>query len=116
MFDNVEAVSQIGNMALQLSKNLRVYTNGEEEFASKIQANTWRPDFESRVTVENRRIRSIRMLSDDTSQLLVTLDDGTQFEESYVVSPNYMVQWNKLAGALFVLMKPFNPVGLPATN
>lgn len=87
MFDNIEAVSQIGNMALQLSKNVRIYTNGDEEFASKIQNNAWRPDFESRVTIENRRIRSLRMLSDDTSQLLVTLDDGTQLEESYVVSP-----------------------------
>lgn len=87
MFDNIEAVSEIGNMALQLSKNLRVYTSGNGEFASKIQTNAWRPDFESRITIENRQIRSLRMLSDDTSQLLVTLDDGTQFEESYVVSP-----------------------------
>lgn len=84
MFDNMEAVTEVGNTALQLSKSLRIYTNGEEEFASKIQTSAWRPDFESRVTVETRRIRSIRMLSDDTSQLLVTLDDGTQFEESYV--------------------------------
>jgi hypothetical protein len=87
MFGSIEAVTEIGNMALQLSKNLRVYTNGEEGFASKIQTHAWRPDFESRVTVEPRRIRSLRMLSDDTSQILVTLDDGTQFEESYVVSP-----------------------------
>lgn len=74
-------------MALQLSKNLRIYTNGDEDFASQIRTNAWRPDFESRITFENRRIRSLRMLSDDTSQLQVTLDDGTQFEESYVVSP-----------------------------
>lgn len=87
MFDNLEAVSQIGNMALQLSKTLRIYTNGDDEFASQIRTNAWRPDFESRITFENRRIRSLRMLSDDTSQLQVTLDDGTQFEESYVVSP-----------------------------
>lgn len=87
MFDNTEAISEVGNMALQLSKNLRIYTNGDEEFASKVQSNSWRSDFESRVTVEKRRIRSLRMLSDETSQLLVTLDDGTQFEESYVVSP-----------------------------
>lgn len=75
-------------MAMQLSKNLRIYTNGNDEFSSKIQANAWRLDFESRITIENRSIRSIRMLSDDTSQLLVTLDDGTQFQESYVVSPS----------------------------
>lgn len=87
MFDKIDAVSQIGNMALQLSKTVRIYTNGDQDFASKIQSNAWRPDFESRVTIENRRIRSLRMLSDDTSQLLVTLDDGTQLEESYVVSP-----------------------------
>lgn len=85
MFDNVEAVTEVGNTALQLSKNLRIYTNGEEEFASKIKTSAWRPDFEARVTIESRRIRSIRMLSDDNSQLMVTLDDGTQFEESYVV-------------------------------
>jgi len=87
MFDSIEAVSEIGNTALQLSKNLRIYTNGDEDFASKVQTKGWRPDFESRVTIESRRIRSLRMLSDETSQLLVTLDDGTQFEESYVVSP-----------------------------
>lgn len=86
MFDSLETVSQIGNTALQLSKNLRIYTNGNEEFTSQIQANAWRPDFKSRVTIEKRCIRSLRMLSDDTSQVLVTLDDGTQFEESYVVS------------------------------
>lgn len=116
MFDNVEAISQIGNMALQLSKNLRVYTNGNEEFASKVQANAWRPDFESRITIENRHIRSLRMLSDDTSQLLVTLDDGTQFEESYVVSSKEMAQWNRLGRVQFVLMKTFNLAGLPSTN
>lgn len=85
MFDYMGAVTEVANTALQLSKNLRIYTNGEEEFASKIKASAWRSDLESRVTTESRRIRGIRMLSDNSSRLMVTLDDGTQFEESYVV-------------------------------
>ncbi|KAL1867683.1 hypothetical protein Daus18300_006239 [Diaporthe australafricana] len=84
IFNNTETVSQVGNTALQLSKNLRIYTNGDEEFTSEIETKAWRPDFKSRITIEKRRIRSLRMLSDDTSQVLVTLDDGTQFEESCV--------------------------------
>lgn len=73
-------------MALQLSKNLRIYTNGNEESASEIQANAWRPDFQSRVTIEKRPIRSLRMLSNEASDVLVTLEDGTQLKESFIVS------------------------------
>lgn len=73
-------------MALQLSKNLRIYTNGDEDVASEMQANAWRPDFQSRVTVERRAIKSLSMVSYETSEVLVTLEDGTKIRESFIVS------------------------------
>lgn len=85
LFASAGVISHVGNMVLQLSKNLRIYTNGNEDSASEIQANAWRPDFQSRVTVEKRAIRSLRMVSYGASEVLVTLDDGTQIKESYIV-------------------------------
>ncbi|ROV96238.1 hypothetical protein VMCG_07720 [Cytospora schulzeri] len=81
---STSSVSQVGNMALQLSKNLRIYTNGNDDTASEVQANAWRPDFQSRVTIEKRAIRSLRMTSYEASEVLVTLEDGTQFKESFI--------------------------------
>ncbi|KAI3395507.1 hypothetical protein diail_1293 [Diaporthe ilicicola] len=121
-FDNIEIVSQIGNSALQLSKSMRIYINGNEEFAAQIQAEAWRPDFKSRITIEKRRIRSLRMLSDDTSQVLVTLDDGTQFEESYVayrphieINGPFVEQLGLETGAQgeIKISSPFNETSVP---
>lgn len=86
MFADAGDVSHVGNMVLQLSKNLRIYTNGNEDVASEVQANQWRPDFQSRVTIEKRAIRNLRMVSYEASEVLVTLVDGTQFKESFIVS------------------------------
>lgn len=76
----------MGSLALQLSKTVRVYTNGNEEAESKIQAITGRPEIQSRITLEERPIRSVYMVSSEASDVLVTLTDGTQFEESFIVS------------------------------
>ncbi|KAK7744455.1 hypothetical protein SLS53_003339 [Cytospora paraplurivora] len=81
-----DTISQVGSLALQLSKTVRVYTNGNEEAASKIQAISGRPDVQSRITIEERPIRSVYMVSSEASDVLVTLADGTQFKESFIVS------------------------------
>lgn len=73
-------------MALRFSKTLRIYTNGNEDVASEVQANAWRPDFQSRVIIEKRAIRSLKMVSYEASEVLVTLEDGTQIKESFIVS------------------------------
>ncbi|KUI72592.1 Thioredoxin reductase [Cytospora mali] len=84
MFGGTSTVPRVGNMVLQLSKNLRIYTNGKGDIASESEASSWRPDFKSRVTIEKRPIRSIRMVAWGQSEVLVTLEDGTQFKESYI--------------------------------
>lgn len=37
-----------------------------------------------RVDVETRRIRGVKLMSPDASDILVTLDDGTEVEESFI--------------------------------
>lgn len=81
---NTGNISHLGNMVLQLTKNLRIYTNGNEDVATEVQANEWRSDFRSRVTIEKRAIRSLRMVSYEASEVLVTLEDGTQIKESFI--------------------------------
>ncbi|KAF3760976.1 FAD/NAD(P)-binding domain-containing protein [Cryphonectria parasitica EP155] len=76
--------THVGNMALQFAKKLTVYTNGDEEVAKEIQANAKIADSETRVNFEKRRIKSLKLISRDTSDVLVTLEDGTEIKESFI--------------------------------
>lgn len=73
-------------MVLQLAKKLTIYTNGNQDVANNIQANCAHlskdPD---RVTIEQRRIKRFQLISPDASDVLVTLDDGTEIKESFIV-------------------------------
>lgn len=84
-FTSTPMVSHVGKMVLQYSKRLTVYTNGDEAVSTSIQTESGLTDFETRVTIEKRRIKSLKLISRYTSDVLVTLEDGTEIKEKFIV-------------------------------
>lgn len=73
-------------MALNLAKTLTIYTNGDEAVANDIETNAeFSAAQKNKVTIEKRRIKSVKMVSFESSDVLVTLDDGTEVQESFIV-------------------------------
>lgn len=80
-------LTHVTHMALRLAKKLTVYTNGHnDDKVGEIWTSSGIPDFKTRVTVEKRRIRQLKLASLNTSDVLVTLEDGTEVKESFIVS------------------------------
>lgn len=75
-------------MALNLAKRLTIYTNGNEEIAADIEKSAAQiAAFQTRVTVEKRAIKSLKMVALwEASDVLVTLEDGTEIKETFLVS------------------------------
>lgn len=74
-------------MALNLAKELTIYTNGNDEIAADIEKNAQIAAFKTRVTIEKRAIKSLRMVALwEASDVLVTLEDGTEIKEKFLVS------------------------------
>lgn len=78
-------------MALNLAQTLRIYTNGDEAVADDIETNassllSAAHTENKQVTIERRCIKSVKMVSLESSDVLVTLGDGTEVRESFVVS------------------------------
>ena len=74
----------LGNMALRLAKKLTIYTNGNEKLADEIRATFQKP--RSRITFENRKIKKFALAWPDKSDMIVTLEDGTELKEGFLVS------------------------------
>lgn len=81
-------VKHVSLLTLNLAKNLTIYTNGDEAIASDIEANANFSDAqEPRVTIEKRRIKKVSMFKyPEATDVLVTLEDGTEIVESFIVS------------------------------
>lgn len=74
-------------MALNLARTLTIYTNGDKTVTEDIETNAkFSAAQKKNVTIEKRRIKSVRMVSDNTPDVLVTLEDGTEIKESFIVS------------------------------
>ncbi|PSR82443.1 thioredoxin reductase [Coniella lustricola] len=87
--NKAEMLTHIAHMTLQLSKKLTVYTNGtssDDDKANEIWTNSGIPDFEQRVTVDKRKIKEVKLVSLDTSDVLVTLEDGTEVREKFIAA------------------------------
>lgn len=79
-------VTQVGLMVLNLVTNLTIYTNGDEAVTSDVETNAkFSAAQKEKVTVEKRRIKSVRNVSTEASDILVTLEDGTEIQESFIV-------------------------------
>lgn len=85
--------------ALNLAQALTIYTHGDEARAAELERTVQAkaplgklsPAQRKRVTVERRRIQSVRMASSEGSAVLVTLADGTETKEAFIVSFVYFV-------------------------
>lgn len=87
LFNSAAMVSHVSDMALNLAKKLTIYTNGNDKIAADIEANAKTVDLLTRVTVEKRKIISLKMVALwEASDVLVTLDDGTEIKETFLVS------------------------------
>lgn len=87
LFNNAAIISLVSGMALNLAKKLTIYTNGSDELAADIEANARIAGFPGRVTVEKRRIKSVRMVALwEASDVVVALEDGTEIKETFLVS------------------------------
>lgn len=77
-------------MALNLARKLTVYTNGDDAIATDIETNAKFATLQARVTLEKRRIKSVKLLSREASDVLVTLEDGTEIKQAFIVriTPN----------------------------
>lgn len=74
-------------MALNLAKKLTIYTNGNEEIAADVEKSAQIAAFQTRVTIEKRAIKSLKMVALwEASDVLVTLEDGTEIKETFLVS------------------------------
>lgn len=97
MMSNPAIALHMGNMALQLARNLTIYTNGDENTAANITA-AMKPA-SNRITIESRKIKTLAMASpnSDSADVIVTLADGTQKKESFIVSPSctYLAKVNR---------------------
>lgn len=86
MYKPASIVKHVSLMALNLTKKVTIYTNGDDAVANDIETNaSFSEAHEKNVTIEKRRIKSVRMASSDSSDVLVTLEDGTELKESFVV-------------------------------
>ena len=85
LMSNPTMALHVGNMALQLAKTLTIYTNGDESTAANITTALKPPS--SMITVESRKIKKMAMASpdSDSADVVVTLEDGTQKTESFIV-------------------------------
>lgn len=76
----------MGKMALQLADKLTIYTNGDSAMTAKMREALVKPD--SRITLESRKIARLGMKSIDTSDVVVTFEDGSSITEGFIVSRN----------------------------
>lgn len=87
LFDSAAIISHVSGMALNLAKKLTIYTNGNDEIAAEVAKSAQIVAFQTRVTVEKRVIKSLKMVALwEASDVLVTLDDGTEVKETFLVS------------------------------
>ncbi|KAJ4403973.1 hypothetical protein N0V82_010574 [Gnomoniopsis sp. IMI 355080] len=87
LFNSAAMISHVSGMALNLAKKLTIYTNGNDAIAADIEANAKIADFQTRVTVEKRKIKSLKMVALwEASDVVVTLEDGTEINETFLVS------------------------------
>lgn len=79
-------ISHVSGMALNLAKKLTIYTNGNEQIAAEIEKNAQIAALQTRVTIEKRAIKSLKMVALwEASDVLVTLEDGTENKETFLV-------------------------------
>lgn len=86
LFNAAAMVSHVSGMALNLAEKLTIYTNGDDERAFDIEASGQLAKFQDRVTLEKRRIKSLKMAALwEASDVLVTLEDGAEIRETFLV-------------------------------
>lgn len=79
-------ISHVSGMALNLAKKLTIYTNGNEQITAEIDKNAQVAALQTRVTIEKRAIKSLKMVALwEASDVLVTLEDGTEIKETFLV-------------------------------
>lgn len=75
------------NMILQLADTAKIYTQGNEKLTAAVQEAL--KTSTEKISVESRRIQSMRMAhpeQDESSEIILTLEDGTEIEEAFLVS------------------------------
>lgn len=76
-----QTAMHIAYMAKPLGKHVRIYTHGEAEVSASLEAKAAEAGF----ALETRKIRAVRM-SGKGHEVVITLDDGEEITEGFVVS------------------------------
>ena len=75
-------VLHLAGMAAPLARNLTVYTNGDESVTQAILAACE----DKRVSVEPRKIKSIKRKDDKRSDVIISFEFGESRDETFMVS------------------------------
>lgn len=87
LFNSAGIISHVSGMALNLAKKVTIYTNGDHEIATDLESNAQIAGFQTRVTIEKRKIKSLKMVAMwEASDVLVTMEDDTKIKETFLVS------------------------------
>jgi len=83
MFETPAVVEFVGNMALQLTQKLTVYVHGNDQLAEDIQGAMVKP--RTRIAFETRKIMTLALAREGSSEMILTFEDGTQTREAFLV-------------------------------